>query len=627
VFIHVVQPIEATPGYSPSAAKRWKDLGIIFFKTYVGLVVDACKQGLLPVESIFRVAASASEEFERTEFGSEADRSLQRLQLNRDLTKANDFIHDIRQGDQSSDSGLSSSGDDSDSSSITWRSEEARKNGKTEKKRKSKKKTRRSGGFRLTARLVAALGSSRRSSTDLYIPYLQKQVPIRFAVGDAVVTCCGEGIPGKIIAGPRKGDGMYTVQLSSKFRSRATAGGGGGGGKTVTGKKASSSSTEEWYSSERAGRGDDAGSPSNKLGDGFRSKSYLSMSALASSFEMAEGTSSSVASSSAASSPFSSSLSMEEQQRDRSSPTSPAGRRSSVGSSSRMSSEMGGFSQRKGFGAMVYAPAAALKRVAMLPPGTAVLTPFGTGVLDEVRLVDGIHCVTMTKIYGLNGKKKQVVSQTELGKNANSPSASTTNDKLLHAVRVSGSNAISVKIIPVDESSGAKAAATATTAALSESMDASEDEAKERRKTQAAMNAAALESATKAAAAAAHKRKTSTGTAGGVLHRKNVIKGYLNARDVLRTLDAAVGDRVKTAIGDGLVVDYRSRDNTYVIKLFTGKSDATALHHAGAGVSRHSQSRHQFWSTLYLSGDSRSQASKLQRLPQEESVGNRCVIQ
>ena len=95
---------------------------------------------------------------------------------------------------------------------------------------------------------------------------------------------------------------------------------------------------------------------------------------------------------------------------------------------------------------------------------------------------------------------------------------------------------------------------------------------------------------------------------------------------MLRTLDAAVGDRVKTAIGDGLVVDYRSRDNTYVIKLFTGKSDAS-LHHASAGVLRQSQSRRQFWSTLYLSGDSRSQASKLQRLPQEESVGNRCVIQ
>ena len=103
--------------------------------------------------------------------------------------------------------------------------------------------------------------------------------------------------------------------------------------------------------------------------------------------------------------------------------------------------------------------------------------------------------------------------------------------------------------------------------------------------------------------------------------------GYLNARDVLRKLDAAVGDRVKTAIGDGLVVDYRSRDNTYVIKLFTGKSDASALRLAGTGMLHQSQTRRQFWSTLYLSGDSRLHASKLQRLPQEENAGNRCVIQ
>ena len=97
MFIHVVQSLEATPGYSPSAAQRWKDLGIIFFKTYVGLAVEACKIGLLPVESIYRIAASASEEFERTEFGSEANRTAQRDELNRDLAKANDYIHEVRQ--------------------------------------------------------------------------------------------------------------------------------------------------------------------------------------------------------------------------------------------------------------------------------------------------------------------------------------------------------------------------------------------------------------------------------------------------------------------------------------------------------------------------------------------------
>ena len=157
-------------------------------------------------------------------------------------------------------------------------------------------------------------------------------------------------------------------------------------------------------------------------------------------------------------------------------------------------------------------------------------------------------------------------------------------------------------------------------------MSADEDDEKIRRDKQAAINAAALESATKAAAAAAHQRKTSAGVTGGVFHRKSIINGFLNARDVLRTLDAAVGDRVKTALGDGLVVDYRAWDNTYIIKLFTGKSGGVSSLQTRAAM-LHRSEQPQFWSTLYLSGDSNAQASRLQRLPQEENSGNRCVIQ
>ena len=42
-FIHCIIPIEDTFGYEPGAEQKWSDMGIVFFKTYVGAAVEVYK--------------------------------------------------------------------------------------------------------------------------------------------------------------------------------------------------------------------------------------------------------------------------------------------------------------------------------------------------------------------------------------------------------------------------------------------------------------------------------------------------------------------------------------------------------------------------------------------------------
>ena len=395
-------------------------------------------------------------------------------------------------------------------------------------------------------------------------------------------------MPGKIIAGPRRVDGMYTVRLMYAAQNRLTvASASSVYGVTAIDRKV-------WGSSENLKRqsitsmSSSSSSRESNFSEEFRSKSYLSMSALASSHMRATNTfkeTSNVHSSTAVG------------QSGRASKSNLENGSVENASSGQLSSE-----QRKALGPIVYAPAAALKRVAMLPSGTPVLTPFGTGIIDEVRAVDGIHCVTMTKIICLDERLT--------GTAVTSISSNASEIQSVHG------HAKETKNI----SYGAAGAGRDT---LIESMNADEDEREDLQRMQSKLNDIVLESKTKRAAAMS-RHHILTGRMSGIIHRKSVIKGFMNARDVLTTLSAAVGDSVKTAMGDGLVVDYRPNDNIYVIKLFTRKAAISAV---GANqMQRHSQ-HHNFWSTLYLSGNSRSQASKLQRLPREEITGNRCIIQ
>jgi hypothetical protein len=84
------------------------------------------------------------------------------------------------------------------------------------------------------------------------------------------------------------------------------------------------------------------------------------------------------------------------------------------------------------------------------------------------------------------------------------------------------------------------------------------------------------------------------------IHSSSLIKGYFNKRDVKKVLQAAVGDRVKTIFGDGIVIGYRVIDDVYIIKLGSGKGNP------------------RFWSTFYTQ-------DKFERLP-EQGNGVRCTI-
>ena len=83
------------------------------------------------------------------------------------------------------------------------------------------------------------------------------------------------------------------------------------------------------------------------------------------------------------------------------------------------------------------------------------------------------------------------------------------------------------------------------------------------------------------------------------VHSTSTTKAYLNKRDVLQTLQAAVGDRVKTKLGEGTVVGYRRDDGMYEIGL-------------GGGLA--------FWSMLYTQ-------DKLERLPENNDQNRQCSVQ
>eukprot|EP00656_Telonema_subtile_P020213 TRINITY_DN2136_c0_g1_i1.p1 TRINITY_DN2136_c0_g1~~TRINITY_DN2136_c0_g1_i1.p1 ORF type:complete len:768 (-),score=159.32 TRINITY_DN2136_c0_g1_i1:116-2419(-) len=63
VFIHRVQPIEKTPGYSEAEYVRWKELGIFFFENYVEAALQAYTIGMISMSALRRVLIGATKRF------------------------------------------------------------------------------------------------------------------------------------------------------------------------------------------------------------------------------------------------------------------------------------------------------------------------------------------------------------------------------------------------------------------------------------------------------------------------------------------------------------------------------------------------------------------------------------
>ena len=597
VFIHEVQPIEQTPGYSPEAAKEWKRLGIYFFSTYIGLAVEAAERGLIAEDGVIRVAHAARDEFEQTEFASEKERNARLLELNRDLTRANDFIHvcQTRTGE-----------------------EDATGQGAA-----------RAAALVETARAHSRPGttrslSSRRGSVDIYIPFLRKQSMIRFAVGDAVVTCMGEGQPGRIVSGPRDRDGMYEVHLVDP------------GGDLGIGVAAAAATGV--YSTWQGGGAAAVASARRRssrvspASDGFIGSGGLSSSSSGSSSSSSSDSVSSSGSNSSGSNSSSSSSGTKHRgnRSDRRRTRIP---RSTRGQLSHMDSfdirRRASFSVREGI-TVVFATAANLRRVKPLPPGTPVLTPFGTGVLDEVRPLDGIHVVTMVKIIDpLDRGAKSLAAALAA---ATAAAAKTPNDTLPKVKRPRtgrwspvGDKNVSKEVATetastaiVDEFGNKKCGATAesTTTAHEEAGRRSHLAALAAEEEGAAVeeeeDSEARQKRAEALVASANAAALTPDAGSALQAAKAQTKGYLNASDILLQLEAAVGDRVKTALGDGVIVSYRPVDNVYVVRL------------CASGQARLDRPS---WAIMYLSAGSEYNISRLQRLSPEEDSRNRCVVQ
>mmetsp|Transcript_29911 Transcript_29911/g.41649 ORF Transcript_29911/g.41649 Transcript_29911/m.41649 type:complete len:593 (-) Transcript_29911:107-1885(-) len=92
VFIHKVQKLARTPGYTDKSRAKWDDLGIMFFRTYIGASLLACKKNLISIRGLRQVASNAVKDFCKIEFSKEETRFARLQELNRDIEKCNDYL-------------------------------------------------------------------------------------------------------------------------------------------------------------------------------------------------------------------------------------------------------------------------------------------------------------------------------------------------------------------------------------------------------------------------------------------------------------------------------------------------------------------------------------------------------
>merc|ERR1711871_1678079 len=95
-FIHRVQPVEATPGFSSKSAQKWQKNRIIFFDTYAGAALAAHKLDLLSRAATIQIAQECVkvwyEVCDPTKMASEVKREKRRVELNQDLAAVKDYL-------------------------------------------------------------------------------------------------------------------------------------------------------------------------------------------------------------------------------------------------------------------------------------------------------------------------------------------------------------------------------------------------------------------------------------------------------------------------------------------------------------------------------------------------------
>ena len=216
VFIHLIQPIEDTPGYIKGISEqKWKEQKIYFFTTYIGLAVEALRRGLINDDALEKISRSAKEEFQSIDFSNPTMYQKAFDDINRDLTEANDMLHVVR--------GVHGFTTSRRRASRGWN---------------EKKRGRRVSMLNSTNGHHGNNGSggsgnggyggngdnggngvqdddnesntSGRGSTDIYVPFLRPKISMVFHVNDRVITCFGIGI---IEQKARPKDGIYTVLL------------------------------------------------------------------------------------------------------------------------------------------------------------------------------------------------------------------------------------------------------------------------------------------------------------------------------------------------------------------------------------------------------------------------------
>ncbi len=92
VFIHKVQKLHLTPGYEDGSREKWERMGIVFFKTYIGACLEACKRGLVSTRGLQAVARAAVRDFPRLCKDNSEQRFARLQELNRDVELCNDFL-------------------------------------------------------------------------------------------------------------------------------------------------------------------------------------------------------------------------------------------------------------------------------------------------------------------------------------------------------------------------------------------------------------------------------------------------------------------------------------------------------------------------------------------------------
>lgn len=99
VFIHEVQPIHRTPGYTSYASlERYESLGIYFFTTYVGAALQALKLGMIHANALRRIVVDASTYFldlKASNIMPFHTLDARRTELNRDIEAADSYLRDV----------------------------------------------------------------------------------------------------------------------------------------------------------------------------------------------------------------------------------------------------------------------------------------------------------------------------------------------------------------------------------------------------------------------------------------------------------------------------------------------------------------------------------------------------